>query len=685
MRIIFFLMLFFLSVQSASSQEKPPTQKEMQAQMLATINELNNQVIELEKQLAEAKKNKEDAGMVKGIEDQIAMLKKQVAMMGGVKKSLAGISDKVYEQAGEKETLVPGKDVERIKSIPGKILSDSGLYALIRRIHADVEKLIPAAEKDEAARIYLDVKTNLKLTLEVNNAAVGCWIYGHWEKALWLSGKTCLDDVKDPDNLNNYASFLTMIGAEHAAIPILRYLNNKYPGNSTVLNNMGQAWFGLGDIAAAKRSLDSATIFYPDHSLANLTLSNIYLSRGDSVNAIAALRRSLKNGFTVEKAAWLESLGAELDDDDIDFNYPMEDEDPLGFEPFFDQFPAYPTNVAETPMAKKQWEAFREATTLLKEKAQEEADSAKARTGVFANNMMDSGFNHPVLSLHNSNAYLKAGRKLPLAIKKKTALSIEEVMNQMAEAFHQATTDRLNDLERQRRAALKQGEGCAYVDALNNSYLIRAKAIIDEGSAAMKRVYLQNKKKVHNYIKLTAYSSVNDYNDRMGKFHEEIWQKNQWIYVYTANFAYAYASIRKEAAMPGSCEREEEAPRQTKQLPAFKKPECTYADSIKFPVGGIKEECNTCTIIETKLKYGQNDLPKLEVLIAGAINITSQGPQKEESMDPSKKVIMECNKSGLVKVDRGRPPRKCTVNSNRSRSSDNWVTHGSIGSRLLAR
>ncbi len=685
MLIIFFLLMILFSVQPSLAQEKPPTQTEMQVQIREAINQLNIQIIELEKQLADAKKNKEDEATIKSLEEQIANLKKQVAMMGGVKTNVSGISEKIIQQAGEKEAPVPKRDVERIKALPDKILSDSGLYTFIKKIHAGIEKIIPPEERTAALQIYLETKTNYKSVVEINNAATGCWVYGHWEKAVWLSGKVCLDSIADPDMLNNYASFLTMIGAEHAALPILQYLNKKYPKNSTVLNNIGQAWFGLGEVQVAKKFLDSVTMIFPDHSLANLTLSNIYLHQGDSVNGIAALRRSLKNYFTLEKAARIESLGAELDDDDIDFDYPMED-DPLGYEPFLTLMLPTPVSVTETPMAIKQWEAFHDATNLLYQRASEEANSAEARTTVFVNKMMDSSYNNPVLTLHNSNAYFKAGRKLPLAIKKKTAVSIEEVMNMMAEAFHQTTTNRLNALEKKRREDVANARGeCAVVDAANNSFMQQAKVIIDEGGDAMNRVYFQNKKKVHNYIKLTAYSSLNDYNQRMGKFHEEIWKKNQWVYAYTANFAAAYRRIKKDPPMFSSCTpTNEEVPKQTKQLPSFKIPNCAYADSIKLIVGGIKEECNTCSIDESKLKFKKIEIEIGEVQISDASNSSAQGPQKQESVDPANTTSLGCNLSVPFKEGKGRPGKykKCTVSSNRSSAGNHGSHITMVGSRL---
>jgi hypothetical protein len=130
-----------------------PSQKEIQKQMQEAMNVLNQQVIDLEKQIADAKRNNEDSLTIKDLEGQAAMLKKQVQMMSGLNKSVAGISKKTFEQAVEKKPIVPKKDLARIQAIPDKILSDSGLHSLIKRIHADVEKIIPAAEKTEAARI----------------------------------------------------------------------------------------------------------------------------------------------------------------------------------------------------------------------------------------------------------------------------------------------------------------------------------------------------------------------------------------------------------------------------------------------------------------------------------------------------------------------------------------------------
>jgi len=268
MRIIILLLLVSFIVGPAFSQrsskkeikEPIPSKKEIQSTLSEELNGLNAQIADTEKQLAAAKKNKEDPDTIKDLEEQLKMLKKQANMIGGLNKNLSNISDQVMQQATDQDNDndVPKRDQKRINSIRKKSLTDQELPSYIKSIHVQVEKTIPAKEMQEALKIYEETKSKWKSAAAVSNAAAGCWIYGHWEKALYLEGKACLENPNDPNNLNNYASYLTMVGAEHAALPILQYLVKKYPENSTIMNDIGQAWYGLGDIDEAKKYLESA-------------------------------------------------------------------------------------------------------------------------------------------------------------------------------------------------------------------------------------------------------------------------------------------------------------------------------------------------------------------------------------------------------------------------------------------
>ena len=296
MRIIFILLFACLLNQNLMAQVESPrkqlpqkevregqsSKKQMQAEMLSAINEINTQIADLEKQLAEAIKNKEDEETIKDLRDQIAMLKQQVEMMGGLNKTVSGISEKTFQQAGEKEPLVPKKDVARINMLPNKILTKEELTLFIKQVHGQVERMIPAEEKKEALTIYNETKNKYNSADITGNTASSLWMIGHSEKAIYIMGRACLDDMDNTDNLNNYAAFLTMTGAEQAALPILQYLNALFPENSTILNNIGQAWFGLGELNKAKVNLEEASLLYPNHSMANASLADISLSEGNS-------------------------------------------------------------------------------------------------------------------------------------------------------------------------------------------------------------------------------------------------------------------------------------------------------------------------------------------------------------------------------------------------------------------
>ena len=198
--------------------------------------------------------------------------------------------------------------------------------------------------------MYNETKAEYKSTAIIANAASGCWMMGNWEKAIFIMGKVCFDDMDDAENLNNYAAFLIDAGAEQAALPILEYLNSKYPENSTILNNLGQAWYGLGEMDKARKFLTAAIELYPNHSLANLTMSNIALAgpNPDTPSAVNFLKASLKENYDSEKEAELEKLGYTITLEDMpELRYPMKS-DPVGMLEFVETFPEeYPSQIGD--------------------------------------------------------------------------------------------------------------------------------------------------------------------------------------------------------------------------------------------------------------------------------------------------------------------------------------------------
>lgn len=283
------------------------------------------------------------------------------------------VTDKQLAEAWDAQTnTIPKKDGARIALIPKAPLTDAALPAFVKKVQAAVSLKLDAATRSTAEQVYATAKKEQQKN-SVANAATGLWINGNAPMAVYLMGKATADDPANEDNVNNYAAFLTMTGAEEAAIPLLMNLYGHFPGNSTILNNLGQAWFGLGQLAKASKYLDSAILIYALHPQANYTKC-LLLEKTDPVKSIEALKRSIAGAYSKEKESKLRELKYELQSEDLRWDFPMMD-DALGLQRFF--LPAYPTSPSQSPRLQQEWIAFRKA---CKQKIDElEAKNAKLR------------------------------------------------------------------------------------------------------------------------------------------------------------------------------------------------------------------------------------------------------------------------------------------------------------------
>lgn len=320
------LSVSFIAAAQKKPAEKAPTQKEMQDMMKQAQQMLDASMKEM---------SPEDRRLM----DSLGI---QMPDMNKAAKNVAHITDAQLKDAFENENrIVPKKNAAKIAAIPAAV-STANMSAYIAAVQNKTSPLLSAATKAAGDKIYAAVRS--KSVYDQGTAAAALWMLGKTQIALYVLGKVCAADASQTDNLSNYAAMMSMLGAQHLALPVLQNLNNRFPKNSTLLNNIGQAWFGLGDIPNAEKYIDSAIRIYAYHTQANFTKSLIEESKGNKTAAIAAMKKSMLKAYSPQKEARLNSLGYTASEKD--FTIPSNKKaDPLnlgGFTP-----PAFPMSVAE--------------------------------------------------------------------------------------------------------------------------------------------------------------------------------------------------------------------------------------------------------------------------------------------------------------------------------------------------
>jgi hypothetical protein len=252
--------------------------------------------------------------------------------------------------------LIPNKDAKKIASI-ATIGSGNSMATFLGSVDQKVLSTAVPAAKDKGAEIYKALKAKKASPEDIGKAAVVLWMQGKTQIALCMMAEVCTGKTTDGEILSNYASMLHAMGAPELAIPILNDLNARYKRNSTILNNLGQAWFALGDMGKSEKYLDSTLRLSAGHTQANSTMSVIAESKGDKTAAIAYAKASFRGGYSAGKADRLRKLGYSIGPDDYSYPAARKSEDLLNLSGF--SMPAFPLSVAEMIALEPIWKQFR--------------------------------------------------------------------------------------------------------------------------------------------------------------------------------------------------------------------------------------------------------------------------------------------------------------------------------------
>ncbi|MBS1662790.1 MAG: hypothetical protein JST68_17225 [Bacteroidetes bacterium] len=333
-RLTTYLLLLLLAA-PALAQEKPPTKEEMDKMMKEMQKELNNMD-------PETKRMMDSMGI-------------KMPDMKKTQQKLSGVTDAQLKEAWDDENrIVPKRDAARIAAIPGPV-SSGGMGSYITSRQAQLFAKLQPAVRTVGDKVYASFKAGGNSSAKIGNAAAALWMTGRTQTAFYLMSRACADDPSNADNLGNYAAMLSMMGAEQLAIPILNNLNSRFPRNATILNNLGQAWFGLGELGTSEKYLDSTIRIFGAHTQANVTKAKIQESKGNKTEAANLVKKSIQTAYSQDKDAYLTKLGFDLSSIDLRIPKPTK-ADPLNLGSF--NPPAFPMSVAECVVLEPQWKEF---------------------------------------------------------------------------------------------------------------------------------------------------------------------------------------------------------------------------------------------------------------------------------------------------------------------------------------
>jgi len=279
MKKILFAVLLLLNVGVLSAQsgkkpgEKPPTSE-------PDMNKLLEEAMNNEKMSEEEKEE---------------MRKYMKNLKPALEKVNAKTAD--YKEFKNNKELIQRKDPAKLAAMSKKTLSKTEIGSFASGLFT---KIMARGNPSEMA-LTKTIITKTPKAADISSASFLALLQGHPQAALALSIKAT---AAEPGNLNwqnNMAALLTSYGFPDQAMPVLRKLKNDLPNNSTVLNNLGQAWLGLGEPDSARKYFTSALKMNPKHPDAHNGQGLVEEMNGNREAALRHYRESMQqtiNPFT---------------------------------------------------------------------------------------------------------------------------------------------------------------------------------------------------------------------------------------------------------------------------------------------------------------------------------------------------------------------------------------------------
>jgi tetratricopeptide (TPR) repeat protein len=278
-----FTVLLLITLPAAFILAQQPTQAE--------IDKMMKQAQEMAKKYGN---DTSGSKVMKDLKDQQKQMTDAIKNSPPKNGSLKSISSDPGAYSNVDNWKFPAKNIILLSSLPKKVFTRTELTNFLNDLYSQLSKKFSAGIVSSVQSISAKFKNDGN---SMGDAAVTGWYADYREESLLLIVKAASNN---PDNgvlLNNCAAILNMGGIEQKAIPILKYILQSYPGSSMVLNNLGQAYTGLGETDTAMIYFGRCIKIQSQNPEANNTAGQIEASKGNKEKAAGYFEQSIKGAY----------------------------------------------------------------------------------------------------------------------------------------------------------------------------------------------------------------------------------------------------------------------------------------------------------------------------------------------------------------------------------------------------
>ncbi len=249
----------------------------------------------------------------------------------------------------------------KLKQLPALPFTTDAYKNYVQELYAKISSAIKPEEKKKAD----DYLKNKKLTQskDICNTAFAAWLQNTQEASLYLFSKAVVTDPSNALIANNFSAFLIMGGLPEKSIPILEYWNIQKPGKATILTNLGNAYYHLGDVTNAMKYFLQAVQKDSLNPTANKILCIMYLKKGDTKKAEEHGTKSIATSHDEQVISILRQLNNKVKPGEMMSRFPPlpEKEFPLLKRT---QLPAMPSNLDDMEQFEIELNAIKESLKM---------------------------------------------------------------------------------------------------------------------------------------------------------------------------------------------------------------------------------------------------------------------------------------------------------------------------------